>query len=184
MSDISAIHKSLYILFVQHRDAKFREGRGEEPLPGNEVMGKGSIVDFPVSAGGTFSLEDSQVYRFSPKLLNHPVYALLINGGKIHPLFVDDPPFTEFHRKSGNRHAGKDFRAYGDDLFIPKKSVDGGIVVVSAIIFYVVSQETGADQYSTWFHELLLQWKTGIRAWNGRSLISVAGYPTATANSG
>ena len=76
MSDISAIHESLYILFVQHWDAKFREGRGEEPLPGNEVMGKGSIVDFPVSAGGTFSLEDSQVYRFSSKLLNHPVHAL------------------------------------------------------------------------------------------------------------
>ena len=113
MSDISAIHESLYILFVQHRDAKFREGRGQEPLPGNEVMGKGSIVDFPVSAGGTFSLEDSQIHRFFLNLLNYLVHAFLINGGKIHPLFVDDPPFTEFHRRPGNRHAGKDFRAYG-----------------------------------------------------------------------
>lgn len=156
MSDISVIHESFHIFFIQNRDAHLCECCGQEPLTGNEVMGKGSIVDFPVSAGGTFSLEDSQIHRFFLNLLNYPVHALLINGGKIHPFFVYDTSFTEFYRRPGNWHAGKDFRAYGDDLFIPKKSVDGGIVVVSAIIFYIVSQETGADQYSTGFHELLL----------------------------
>ena len=110
-------------------------------------MGKGSIVDFPVSAGGTFSLEDSQVYRFSPKLLNHPVDAFLINGGKIHPLFVDDPSFTEFHRRPGNRHAGKDFRAYGDDLFTPEKGMYRRIMIISTVVFDILAKQTGADQY-------------------------------------
>lgn len=87
MSDISAIHERFYILFIQNGYAQFGECCGQEPLTGNEVMGKGSIVDFPVSAGGTFSLEDSQIHRFFLNLLNYPVHALLINGGKIHPPF-------------------------------------------------------------------------------------------------
>ena len=83
MSDISVIHESFHIFFIQNRDAHLCECCGQEPLTGNEVMGKGSIVDFPVSAGGTFSLEDSQIHRFFLNLLNYPVHALLINGGKI-----------------------------------------------------------------------------------------------------
>ena len=184
MSDISAIHERFYILFIQNWYAQFGECCGQEPLTGNEVMGKGTIIDFTVSAGGTFSLEDSQIHRFFLNLLNYPVHALLINGGKIHPLFVDDTSFTEFHRRPGNRHAGKHFRAYGDDLFTTEKGMYRRIMIISTVVFDILAKQTGADQYSTWFHELLLQRKTGIRARNGRSLISVAGYPTATANSG
>lgn len=62
--------------------------------------------------------------------------------------------------------------------------MDRRIMIISTVVFDILAKQTGADQYSTWFHELLLQRKTGIRARNGRSLISVAGYPTATANSG
>lgn len=184
MSDISAIHERFYILFIQNWYAQFGECCGQEPLTGNEGMGKGTIIDFTVSAGRTSGFKNGQIHRLFRKLLNHLIYAFLIDRSEIRSFFIHYPTFIYFHRWTGNGHAGKDFRAHRNNSFPFKKGMNGRIIIISAVVFDILAKQTGADQYSTWFHELLLQRKTGIRAWNGRSLISVAGYPTATANSG